>query len=136
MKKNEASSVLQVLAIPVFFGLLLTLGLMAFCSFIILFGKMSSTQVSNLSLLCIGIGSFVASFLAANFAKQKRLLWGISAGICLFVCMVLISLAWFGQTVDFMRVLINLTVSVLSSLVGSFFGASMRHKKYKPNHKK
>lgn len=136
MKKNETGSVLQVLAVPVLIGLVSTLVMMAICSVIILLGKMSSTQVSNLSLVCIGLGSIITAFMASRLAKQQKLLWGLASGLCLFICMVLISLAWLGQAVDFVRVIVNLAVSVITAVLGSLLGASMKHKRYKPNHKK
>ncbi len=131
MKKYETSSVVQVLALPVLVGLIATLILMAICSVIIWLGKISSTQISTLSLVCLGIGSFFTAWIAAQRAQQKRLIWGLAAGLCLFACMAIVSLAWLGQTVDFMRVIINFAVSAITAVLGSVLGASMKHKRYK-----
>lgn len=131
MKKHEPTSVVQVLALPVLIGFVATLVLMAICSIIIWLGKMSSTQISTLSLICLGIGSFFTSWIAARLAQQKRLMWGFIAGLCLFGCIALLSLAWLGQTVDFIRVVINFAVSVVTAVLGSLLGASMKRKRYK-----
>lgn len=131
MKKYEPTSVVQVLALPVLIGFVSTLILMAICSVIIWLGKMSSTQISMLSLICVAMGSFFTSWIAARLAQQKRLMWGFIAGLCLFGCMILLSLAWLGQTVDFLRLVINLTVSVITAVLGSLLGASMKRKRYK-----
>lgn len=136
MKNNQVDSALQVLALPVLVGFITTLILMAICSFVILIGKISNTQISFLSIACLGLGSFFTAFIASSRAKQKRLLWGLVAGACLFGCMALVSLLWLGQTVDFMRVLINFTAAAITAILGSLLGASMKRKRYKPNHKK
>ena len=131
MKKHEPTSVVQVLAVPVLIGFVATLILMAICSVVIWLGKMSSTQISTLSLICIGMGSFFTSLIAARLAGQKRLMWGFIAGLCLFGCIALLSLAWLGQTVDFLRVSINFAVSIVTAVLGSLLGASMKRKRYK-----
>lgn len=136
MKNNQVDSALQVLALPVLVGFITTLILMAICSFVILIGKISNTQISFLSIACLGLGSFFTAFIASSRAKQKRLLWGLAAGTCLFGCMALVSLLWLGQTVDFMRVLINFIAAAVTAILGSLLGASMKRKRYKPNHKK
>ena len=129
MKKND--DIPQVLGLPLLCGLSGTLLLMAACSVLVLRGTIGTGQIPAFALGCLAAGSLCAAVLAARRALRQRLLWGLAAGLCLFVCLVMLSLLWLGQPVSLPRVGIAFAVCALSALTGGMLGAGMKRKKRK-----
>lgn len=129
MKKTENTSMSQSLGFPVLLGLGVTLLLMAAGSLVVLSGKADTAQIPLLALLCLGLGSLCAAYIAARRAAKSRLLWGVTSGAALFVCMMVLSLMWMGQPASFFRITVNLAVSLAAACVGGMLGAGMKRKK-------
>ena len=131
MKKAETASSRPALGFPVLAGLGITLLLMAAGSLLVLGGKADPEQIPLLALICLAAGTACASFFAARRAVKSRLVWGLAAGLLLFVCLMALSLIWLGYTTSPIRIAANLLVSLIASCAGGMLGASLKKKKRK-----
>ena len=132
MKKAESmqNPVLR-LAVCVLVGLVATLGAMAACSLGVLAGPLAGAPFAALAPGCLALGGLLAAFRAARCMPGRRLLWALAAGGGMLLCLIIISLAWFGQPVDGLRVAVNAGCVLAASLLGGFLGAAGRKRKRK-----
>lgn len=134
MKKNEQSPcAAAVLGAAVLSGLVLTLLLMAVTALAILAGGLSADKMALWADVCLAVGSVCAAFVAARRASSWQPLWGLGAGVLLFICLVSLSLAWFGQNAQLPRLLVNAALSAVFAAAGGALGAHHRKRK---RHKK
>lgn len=129
MKKTENTSPGQSLGFPVLLGLGVALLLMAAGSLAVLSGKADPARIPVLALLCLALGSLCAAMTAARRAPKSRLVWGVAAGVALFVCLMALSLVWLGQPASLFRMGTNFAVSLAAACVGGALGAGMKQKK-------
>lgn len=130
MKKNDNTPAAgAVLGAAVLTGLIVTLLAMAACAAAVLLGGLDGASIGLMADVCLGLGSFSAAFSAARRAGGSRLIWGLGAGALLFGCLVILSLAWFGEPVRVLRLCINAALTVLCAAVGGALGAQQRKRK-------
>ena len=132
MNKNQSGpSVPAVLGAAVLTGFALTLALMVACALAVLMGGLPADKIALWADLCLVLGSLCAAFLAAKRSSVWQPLWGLAAGVIVFVCLAILSFAWFGEQVQLSRLLINAILTIASAAVGGVLGARRRrqHKK-------
>lgn len=130
MKKNENKPAAVVaLSTAVLVGFVVTLFCMAISAIAVLSGGLSADSIPLWADVCLGLGSFCAAIVAARRTASWRLLWGLGAGMLLFVCLIVLSLAWFGQGVYFPRLLVNTVLSAVCAAAGGALGAKRRKRK-------
>ena len=130
MKKTENMPAAGAgLCAAVLTGLIVTLLAIAACAAAVLLGGLDETRVGLMTDACLGLGSFCAAFLAARRAPGSRLIWGLAAGALLFGCLVLLSLAWFGEPVRLLRLLVNAALTILCAALGGALGAQRRKRR-------
>lgn len=130
MNKNQSGpSVPAVLGAAVLTGFALTLALMAACALAVLMGGLSADKIALWAGLCLMLGSMCAAFLAAKRSSAWQPLWGLAAGLIVFVCLAVLSFAWFGQQVQLSRLLSNAILTIAGAAVGGVLGARRRRRK-------
>lgn len=132
MKKAESTAPPgRILAAPVLCGLITALLLMVAGALAVNSGRMGMDAIPYAAFACIGAGAFLCALLAARRAGRSRFLWGLAAGGILFLCLLLLSLAWVGEPIALLRIAMNAAVVVCASCAGGALGASFRKKKRK-----
>ena len=127
MKQNDVRPMAGfVLGAAVLCGFVLTLLSMSMCALAVLMGKLPAEQIDLWADLCLAAGSLFAAFFAARHAHRFQPLWGLAAGGLLFGCLVLLSLAWFGEPVHIPRLLINAILALACAAGGGALGAKQR----------
>lgn len=131
MKQNDVRPMAGfVLGASVLCGFVLTLFSMSMCALAVLMGKLPAEQIDLWADLCLAIGSLFAAFFAARHAHSWQPVWGLAAGALLFGCLVLLSLAWFGEPVRLPRLLMNAILALACAAGGGALGAK-RHRRRK-----
>lgn len=134
MKKNQTGpSVPAALGAAVLTGFALTLALMAACALAVLMGGLPADKIVLWADLCLAVGSLCAAFLAAKRTSSWQPLWGLAAGLIVFICLAILSFAWFGEQVQVSRLLINAILTIVCAAVGGVLGA--RRRRYKKRRK-
>ncbi len=130
MKQNDVRPMAGfVLGASVLCGFVLTLLAMSLCALAVLMGRLPAEQIDLWADLCLAAGSLFAAFFAARHARTWQSLWGIGAGMILFGCLVLLSLAWFGEPVHVPRLLINAILALACAAGGGAIGAKRRRRR-------
>ncbi len=130
MKQNDVRPMAGfVLGAAVLCGFVLTLLSMSMCALAVLMGKLPAEQIDLWADLCLAAGSLFAAFFAARHAHRFQPLWGLAAGGLLFGCLVLLSLAWFGEPVHVPRLLINAILALVCAAGGGALGAKRRRRR-------
>ncbi|MFR4979151.1 MAG: TIGR04086 family membrane protein [Butyricicoccus sp.] len=130
MKQNDVRPMAGfVLGAAVLCGFVLTLLSMSMCALAVLMGKLPAEQIDLWADLCLAAGSLFAAFFAARHAHRFQPLWGLAAGGLLFGCLVLLSLAWFGEPVHVPRLLINAILALACAAGGGALGAKRRRRR-------
>lgn len=130
MKQNDVRPMAGfVLGAAVLCGFVLTLLSMSMCALAVLVGKLPAEQIDLWADLCLAAGSLFAAFFAARHAHRFQPLWGLAAGGLLFGCLVLLSLAWFGEPVHVPRLLINAILALACAAGGGALGAKRRRRR-------
>ncbi|MBS5166327.1 MAG: TIGR04086 family membrane protein [Butyricicoccus pullicaecorum] len=130
MKQNDVRPMAGfVLGAAVLCGFVLTLLSMSMCALAVLMGKLPAEQIDLWADLCLAAGSLFAAFFAARHAHRFQPLWGLAAGGLLFGCLVLLSLAWFGEPVYVPRLLINAILALACAAGGGALGAKRRRRR-------
>lgn len=130
MKQNDVRPMAGfVLGAAVLCGFVLTLLSMSMCALAVLMGKLPAEQIDLWADLCLAAGSLFAAFFAARHAHRFQPLWGVAAGGLLFGCLVLLSLAWFGEPVHVPRLLINAILALACAAGGGALGAKRRRRR-------
>lgn len=80
--------VVKVAAAAIFVSVLLIF----VCAFFAYKLRLGSAQINLLVAVIYAAGSFIAGFGVGHLRKEKRLLWGVCAGIVYFLVIMLISL--------------------------------------------
>lgn len=130
MKQNDVRPMAGfVLGAAVLCGFVLALLSMSMCALAVLMGKLPAEQIDLWADLCLAAGSLFAAFFAARHAHRFQPLWGLAAGGLLFGCLVLLSLAWFGEPVHVPRLLINAILALACAAGGGALGAKRRRRR-------
>ena len=122
MKNEFIKSVLK--------GTLLGLAVIFLCIFIfallMTLLDLSASFSFPLSMVALGIGSFVSGLVSGKSIKEKGLLIGLYCGVIYLIVFSVTSL--FSGSADFTSVLLRFLCSVIPSLAGGVFGVNSNSK--------
>lgn len=137
MNKAETKNLsLAGLFFPVLIGLLLTLGLLLFCAFLIITERVPEQAAFYLALGSLFIGGTAASFIASKKAEKSKLLYSFYTAGMLFLCLLLLSFAFMQLPIRLSHFGLVVLSLVLSALSGGMAGAGMKHSRGKQKRKR
>ncbi len=108
-------------------GLLICFGGLMLSAALIESVDIPNSMVFPLAMAAAGIGAFVAGLVAALLARQHGLLFGAICGLTLFLLILFAGFTRYAG-VDGNRILIKLTVLVVTGSVGGILGVNCRKK--------
>jgi putative membrane protein (TIGR04086 family) len=130
MKKSEnTQSVGKSLACSILFGLAVTL-LCTICGTLAVYmGWAGEEKIPYLACAGLCIGCFLSAWSAGVNAKEKKPAFALLAGVGVFLCMILLSLIWFGEQAALPKILRNGVLAVVFSLAGGLLSGVRRQRK-------
>lgn len=124
-KTDDAQSFIKQILIGSACGIAATLLLVLIFGMVLTFSGMPLTIAPVLSVIALGIGSFVAGFISSKLTKSQGLIKGIVCGIVFAVLMVLIGLIFIKDSIGIFT-LVKFIVIFLLSAFGGILGVNSK----------
>lgn len=117
-----AGKLIQVVKV-VAAAMIVSVLLIFICAFLAYKLRLGSPQIALLVTVIYAVGSFIAGFGMGHLRREKRLLWGICAGVLYFLVIILISLMVSRRIgSDGAKIVRNLFICVAAGGVGGILG--------------
>ena len=85
--------------------------------------RLSDAQMSFFAVAIYAVGAFIAGFGTGRLKKEKRLLWGLCAGVLYFFVILLVSIvSGMGLHLDAGRLIKCVIICLASGAIGGIIG--------------
>ncbi len=114
--------IIQVLKVAAA-AVLVSVVLIFLCAFIAYKLRLTQAQLGIMAMVIYAVGSFIAGFGVGKLKQEKRLLWGICAGITYFAVILAVSIAAGGGFhADVGRLIRSVLICIAAGTIGAIIG--------------
>ena len=114
--------IIQVLKVAAA-AVLISVVLIFLCAFIAYKLRLTQAQLGIMAMVIYAVGSFIAGFGVGRLKKEKRLLWGICAGITYLAVILAVSIAAGGGFhADAGRLIRSVLICIAAGTIGAIIG--------------